>query len=75
MKPKDSSPEPIRDLIADLLAILGMTSVTIGSALMWIPLGFIVAGICSILIGWRLSQGASCSAGKAPSVISDRRRP
>lgn len=56
MKPKDSSPEPIRDLIADLLAILGMIFATIGFALMWIPLGFVVAGICSILIGWRLSQ-------------------
>lgn len=53
MKPRDSSP---RDILADLLAILGAILITAGFVLAWPPLGLITGGIASITIGWRISQ-------------------
>lgn len=55
MKPKDSSPNA-RDILADLLAILGAILITAGFVLAWPPLGLITGGIASITIGWRISQ-------------------
>jgi hypothetical protein len=43
--------------MATIIQILGATSITIGAGLIFLPAGFVVGGILTILIGLALERG------------------
>lgn len=52
--PKPDTAKPPRDwqqILATLLELLGMALLTAGVTLIYIPAGFVVAGICAVIIG------------------------
>jgi hypothetical protein len=38
-------------MLANILQVFGAVSVTVGAGLVWVPAGFIVGGLLSILLG------------------------
>lgn len=42
-------------MVADTMVIMGAALVTIGAGLAWLPLGFIVGGLCLIYAGINLA--------------------
>jgi hypothetical protein len=50
-KPKTSR----REISSTLLELLGITLLTVGFGIIYLPMGFIVLGVCTILLGLALS--------------------
>jgi hypothetical protein len=46
----------VRELVTTALEILGMGSATFGVFLIWVPAGFIAAGVCLVVLGYLLAR-------------------
>ncbi len=46
----------IREAVPVALDVAGFAAITIGATLIWIPAGWIVAGLAAIALGYRLSD-------------------